>query len=69
MEKKTKEEREKERTEFLDLQKEKEILERDPTKRPAKRVSGWNSRLTPAKREVKKDRMAEKRTITRQKMP
>ena len=62
--KKSKEEREKEREEFLNLQKEKQDLE-DPTKRPAVRVSGWGSKLKPAK----KDRMAEKQTIVRRKMP
>jgi len=67
--KKTKEQREKEREEYLNLKKEKEILEQDPTKRPAQRVSGWNSKLTPAKREIKKDRMGEKLTIVRRKMP
>jgi hypothetical protein len=68
-EKKSREQIEKERTEYLDLKKEKEILEQDPTKRPAQRVSGWNSKLTPAKREIKRDRMAEKQTIVRQKSP
>lgn len=63
-EKKTKEEIEKERQEYLNLRKQKQDLE-DPLKRPAKRVSGWGSKLTP----VKKDRMAEKQTITRRKMP
>ncbi len=67
--KKTKEQREKEREEYLNLKKEKEILEQDPTKRPAQRVSGWNSKLTPVKREIKRDRMAEKQTIVRQKSP
>ncbi len=67
--KKTKEQREKERTEYLDLKKHKEELEQDPTKRPAQRVSGWNSKLTPVKREIKRDRMAEKQTIVRQKSP
>lgn len=63
--KKTKEEREKEREEYLDLKKHKEELEQDPTKKPAQKISGWNSKLTP----VKKSRMAEKQTITRRKMP
>ena len=62
--KKTKEEREKERQEYLDLRKKKQDLE-DPTKRPAVRVSGWGSKL----KEVKRDRMAEKQTIRRVKTP
>lgn len=64
-EKKSREQIEKERTEFLNLKKHKEELEQDPTKKPAQRVSGWNSKLKPAK----KDRMSEKQTIVRRKMP
>ena len=67
--KKSKEQIEKEREEFLDLQKEKEDMERDPTKKPAQRVSGWNSHLTPAKPVKPKDRMGEKQTIVRRKTP
>lgn len=63
--KKTKEEREKEREEYLNLRKHKEELEQDPTKKPAQRISGWNSKLRPAK----KDRMAEKQTIVRKRTP
>lgn len=69
MEKKTKEEIERERTEYLDLRKEKEDMERDPTKKPSQRVSGWNSKLRPAKEKIKRDRMGEKLTIARRKMP
>ena len=67
--KKTKEEREREREEYLDLIKHKQDLENDPTKKPAQRVSGWNSRLKPAKKEKKRTRMDEKLTITIQKTP
>lgn len=67
--KKTKEECEKEREEYLNLLKHKQDLENDPTKKPAQRVSGWNSKLRPAKEKIKRDRMAEKLTIKRQKTP
>ena len=63
--KKTKEEFEKKREEYLDLKKHKEDLKRDPTKKPPQRVSGWGGKLKP----VKKDRMGEKRTLVRQKTP
>lgn len=63
--KKTREQIEKERTEYLNLKKHKEELEQDPTKKPAQRISGWSSKL----KEVKKDRMAEKQTIIRRKTP
>ena len=64
-EKKSREQIEKERTEYLDLIKKKEDLKNDPTKRPPQRVSGWGSKL----KEVKRDRMAEKQTVVRRKMP
>ena len=64
-EKKSREKIEKERTEYLDLIKHKQDLENNPTLRPPKRVSGWGSKL----KEVKRDRMAEKRTVVRQKTP
>lgn len=67
--KKTKAQIEKEREEYLDLLKKKQDLENDPTKRPAQRVSGWNSKLTPVKLAKPKDRMAEKQTIVRQRTP
>jgi len=41
-----------------------EELERDPTLRPAQRVSGWSSKLSPVK-----NRMAEKQTIVRRRAP
>ena len=63
--KKSREQIEREREEYLDLQKHKSDLENNPTLRPAKRVSGWGSKLTP----IKKNRMNEKLTITRRKMP
>lgn len=63
--KKSKEEYEKKRQEYLDLRKQKQDLQNDPTKKPAVRVSGWGSKL----REDKKDRMAEKQTIVRRKTP
>lgn len=62
---KTKEQREKEREEYLNLLKKKQDLE-DPTKKPAQRVSGWGSKLKPVK---PKNRMNEKLTIIRRKMP
>lgn len=68
-EKKTKAEIEKERQEYLDLKKHKEELASDPTKRPAQRVSGWGSKLTPVKSPKPKGRMGEKQTIIRRKMP
>lgn len=66
--KKTKEEREKERQEYLDLRKQKQDMESDPTKKPAVRVSGWNSKLVPVKPVKPKNKMDEKLTITRRKM-
>lgn len=66
--KKTKAEIEKERQEYLDLKKHKSDLQNDPTKRPAQRVSGWGSKLTPAKPVKPKDRMNEKPTLVRRKM-
>lgn len=67
--KKPKEEFEKEREEYLNLKKHKEDLERDPTLRPAKVISGWGSKLRSAKEEIKKGRMNEKLTIVRKKIP
>lgn len=67
--KKTKAEIERERTEYLDLRKKKQDMESDPTKKPARRISGWGSKLTPVKPVKPKDRMGEKLTIVRRKMP
>jgi len=67
--KKSREQIEKERTEYLDLLKKKQDFENDPTKKPAQRVSGWNSKLRPAKKEAKQNRMSEKLTIVRRKTP
>lgn len=63
--KKSREQIEVERQEYLNLRKHKEELEQNPTKKPAQRISGWNSKLRPAK----KNRMGEKQTITRQRTP
>ena len=68
--KKSREQIEKERTEYLDLIKKKQELEQDPTKKPAQRISGWNSKLESAKKaRANRNRMNEKQTIVRRKMP
>lgn len=63
--KKSREQIEKERTEYLDLIKKKQDLANDATKKPPQRIAGWGSKL----KEVKRDRMAEKQTVVRQKTP